>query len=74
MSKRTYALIAGSMVIFLVLFAFVARPLTQQVRWEESPAGNLMLALFFLVPFFVLAWSLMNLFGWMGRRDRTPLD
>ena len=73
MRKRYYALIAGSMVVFLALYAFVARPLTQEVRWAESPAGNLLLALLFLVPFFVLAWSLTKLFGWMDRGDRSSL-
>jgi hypothetical protein len=74
MSRREhfYLGIGVAMVLFLTVFGLVVNPLTQMARWEDSPTLSLVLVLFFLVPFFMLAWSLMNLIDWRGRRNRLP--
>jgi len=73
--RRVYLGIALTMVLFLAVFGFFATPLTEEARLEESPALSLLLVLMFLVPFFILAWSLTNLIGWPGpgRGNRMPL-
>ena len=71
--KRIYLVVASLMVAFLLAFAMYATPLTQQARWDDSAALSLALVLMFLVPFFILAWSLTNLFGRPNRRDKSTL-
>ena len=58
------------------------RSYARETGWEEGNQilysggaywRNLRLARLGALPFFVLAWSLLNLFGWMGRGDRTSV-